>query len=206
MKFFLKLKHWQLFILLIGIPGVLYAALTMVLFSKLISLINHININPDPSEFLIIWAYMPGIILLATILFFCWFYTLGTNLHRRLPTDVKMNSLLFKIFLTIFAISTLLLCYFLYHFYSNIIPSAAQGHPPYISPLIILIIPLQFFSVFCIFYCMYFVAKSLKSIELQREAVFGEYIIEIILILFLIVGIWFLQPKINNLFAEETEQ
>ena len=56
--------------------------------------------------------------------------------------------------------------------------------------------PLTFWGV-C--YAYYSVAKSLKSIELDREAKFSECIIDAITIFALPIGVWFIQPRLNRI-------
>ena len=63
------------------------------------------------------------------------------------------------------------------------------------------IIPLHLLSMVCIFYCIYFNAKSLKAAELQRPVVFADYLSEIFIIWFFPIGIWAVQPRINALFS-----
>lgn len=46
------------------------------------------------------------------------------------------------------------------------------------------------------------VSKSLKSMELGREAVAKEYILDAILLFLLPIGIWFIQPRVNRLFNQ----
>ncbi|HMQ60497.1 MAG TPA: hypothetical protein PKE06_07510 [Flavilitoribacter sp.] len=51
---------------------------------------------------------------------------------------------------------------------------------------------------------MYIAAKTLKSVELQRNVVFGDFIGEFVLIWFQFTGVWFIQPKLNK-WADKTE-
>ena len=62
-----------------------------------------------------------------------------------------------------------------------------------------ILIPLHLFSMFCMFYLLYFCSKTIKSIELKREALFGDYIGEFLLLWFFVIGIWIIQPKINKM-------
>jgi hypothetical protein len=62
------------------------------------------------------------------------------------------------------------------------------------------------FSVIPILYVIYaffdflaFPVRVLKSIELEREAKFGDYLGDFFLILFFPIGIWFLQPRIRKI-------
>ena len=59
---------------------------------------------------------------------------------------------------------------------------------------------LGFISFLCTLYVIYFIAKALKSIELQRSARFDEFVGEFFLIWFFPIGIWIIQPTVNKLF------
>ena len=65
------------------------------------------------------------------------------------------------------------------------------------------IFPLHIFSMFCIFYCLYFVAKTIKTIELQRQVTFSDFAGEFFLIWFFFIGVWILQPRINKMIADD---
>jgi glucan phosphoethanolaminetransferase (alkaline phosphatase superfamily) len=132
-------------------------------------------------------------------LFFAWLYTIGTNLHPMLPETVKLNLKRFKIFIII---PTLYILIFVLVF---IVSMSGNGSVFGIFPLII---PVHIFSMFCIFYSLYFNAKILKSVEWQRPVTFNDYAGEFFLIWFFPIGIWFIQPRINKLFdskAQETQ-
>jgi hypothetical protein len=68
-----------------------------------------------------------------------------------------------------------------------------------------IIIPLFLFIflIFCILYAIYFNAKSLKSVELQRDVTFSDYAADFFLFLFFPIGIWFIQPRINRIFCDD---
>jgi hypothetical protein len=63
-----------------------------------------------------------------------------------------------------------------------------------------LIVPLHLFSMFCIFYCLYFNAKALKTVEWQRPVTFSDFAGEFFLIWFFPIGVWIIQPRLNKLF------
>lgn len=73
------------------------------------------------------------------------------------------------------------------------------------SPLIALILLFHLFAMFCIFYGLYFVSKSLVLAETGKPASFYDYAGPFFLIWFFPIGIWFTQPRINRLFAERTK-
>lgn len=61
-------------------------------------------------------------------------------------------------------------------------------------------VPLHLFSMFCIFYCLYFNAKALKTVEWQNTVTFSDFAGEFFLIWFFPIGVWIIQPRINKLF------
>ncbi|MBT1687152.1 hypothetical protein [Dawidia soli] len=44
--------------------------------------------------------------------------------------------------------------------------------------------------------------KVLKTIELDEEARFERYVLDIFLVALLPIGIWFLQPRVNRVVAD----
>lgn len=52
------------------------------------------------------------------------------------------------------------------------------------------------------YYIMFFVAKTIKTVELQRQVKFGDFAGEFFLILYYPIGIWIIQPKINKMMEE----
>lgn len=174
MKFLLRIKHWQLFCLLL-IP-------TLVMQFTLIG-------SGFNSAFLPVFAL---VMIANLVLFFGWIYTLGVNLHPKLPATVRMNLNRFKLFLFVPVIYISLFLLFLM--------SGSSFGDGIAGLAIALIIPLHFFSMFCIFYSLYFVAKTLKAVELQKQVEFADYAGEFFLMWFFMIGIWLIQPRINKMF------
>lgn len=180
MTWLLHLKHWQLFVLLIGLP----MAVQIITVSSVV--------KGDPSALLIAF---PLLMLLYTALYFGWFYAMGTELYKKLPASVPMKLTRFKIFLLIPVVYMLLIMAAMAFAFNN--PgNVEESFLNYTA----LIIPLHLFSMFCIFYCLYFVSKTLKAVEWQRPVTFGDFAGEFFLIWFFPVGIWIIQPRINRLF------
>jgi hypothetical protein len=186
----LKIKHWQLFCLLFGGFPLVFLAVS---FS---------------TSFLqeIVYGFVPCMILyIATI--FGWFYAMGTNLTKKLPETVNMKLRRFKIFFSIPITYIILIVLFipgviLFKLLGVSIPLDADIAYPI---FIVLIVSLHLFSIFCIFYCLYFISKSLKAVELQGPVTFNDYAGEFFLIWFFPIGVWFIQPRINKLFDEKLQ-
>ena len=177
----LTIKHWQLFGLLMGLPMIFqFVIMGSVMTSR----------NPT-----IMFAAFPIMMILFIGLFFGWFYALGTNLHKKLPETATMNLTKFKIFLFIPVAYMLFLSVFMFGMFSNI-STGGQPNPAIFA----LIVPLHLFSMFCIFYCLYFNAKALKTVEWQKPVTFSDFAGEFFLIWFFPIGVWIIQPRINKLF------
>ncbi len=186
MNIFLKLKHWQLFILTFGIP---------VIF-EIIFMREAISGN-NPWMF---FKYFPVMMIIYVGIIFGWFYALGTNLQKKLPETVKMNLTRFRWFFFIPVAYILFFCWVIFNIPGN------ENFMLQFNPLIFLaIFPVHLFCMFCIFYCLYFVSKSLKSVELQRPVTFSDFAGEFFLIWFLPIGVWIIQPRINKLFNTNQE-
>ena len=69
--------------------------------------------------------------------------------------------------------------------------------------LTLLIFPLHFFAMFCLFYNLHFVSKSLVTVETGKPALFYNYAGPFFLLWFFPIGIWIIQPRINRLYAEQ---
>ena len=54
-------------------------------------------------------------------------------------------------------------------------------------------------------YVLHTLAKCLVTVEQQRHVVFNDFFLEFILFWFWIVGIWILQPRINEIFKTPVE-
>lgn len=180
-KTFLEAKHWQLFGLTVGIP--------LLFLSSLVS-------GGDQVVFRFVF-FMPlsGVILLLVL--YGWFWSVGVGLQKKIPQDLRLNVKFFKwtvIFPFIYI--TLILGTLSYAFSSDW--DYIEQYIDLLDSALFIILPIHYFTLFCLFYQLYFVSKTIKTMELQRKVTFGDYIGELVLVLLFPIGIWFVQPKINK--------
>ena len=154
----------------------------MVLIPLLVQLIffNSYNIN----LYFVIMSFV-------YMFLFVWILTTGILLNRKIPESVVMNINIFK-FSVIIPLIYILLFFGLDGLFmdlSRLLPNTR--------------IFIHFLSMFCIIYSFGFVAKSLKTVEKQSKVSFGEYIGDVFLLFFFPLGIWIIQPKINNIFKND---
>ncbi len=177
-KLFHKAKHWQLFVLVMVVPIIIQFILFATVFRSA-------NMN-GMFVFVLLIALVPVFVLLG------WFWSIAVGLNDRLLDGIKMNLKRFKFFWTVPLI----------YFSLLIILFITNGGMRFMSEgggKVGLIVLLHLLSMFSLFYCLNFCAKTLKAIELKRSVTFSDYASEFFLIWFFVIGIWILQPKINEI-------
>lgn len=175
MRFLLKLKHWQLFVLTWGIP----VTINIYTFSKPALMVK----------------LFPVMMLVFIIGIFGWIWAISTQLHKKLPMEVNMNIKGFKIIFSVPIVYTLALTLWMaYHFYFKF-PEGSSN----VGSIIGIVAFVHFVSMVCILVGLRFAAQTLRSVELGRLAKFSDYAIEFFLIWFSPIGFWILQPRLNKL-------
>lgn len=198
-NFFLRIKHWQLFILIYTLPIIFY--------------INQMSYMLDPAwlaqsedypEMLLEnFKYFAPMMVVLTLFYYGWYWSVAMGLQSKLPPYVLMKVNKFKWFFLIPFFYMLCLAFGMELLFSSYLPDLMNGEIipdlKLILIMAIIIVPIHFFSIFGIFYSMYFIAKTIRSVELQRETRFEDFIGEFFLIWFFPIGVWILQPRINKL-------
>ncbi len=163
MPIFLKLKHWQIF--LIWILGVIQ----MVVFMN--------------TEF---WFVGLGIYF---GLLFGWIYSIGKVLNENNAEIIKK--------LNVWSIIYLI----------SIIPMGIRFHNIFsesyerLNPLFFIVSGIV--GLVSIINIGMISAKSLKEKEIGNVLTFGNYVLEFFLVLYMIIGVWILQPRLNKIMVEK---
>ena len=199
-SFFLKAKHWLLFLLMFGIPLIFQFGMMIMMFST----INATG-QPDPTFMFDMMAYFPVIMLIYMGLLFGWFWSIAIGLQPKVPKSIVMKTKKFKIFFFIPVLYITFLMLFMANMFTGFDPMNSEPSGFLFPGVIAIILPLHLLSMFSIFYCIYFCAKTLKTILLEREVSFGEFAGEFFMLWFWPIGIWILQPKINTMVNSTTK-
>ena len=170
MKQIVKLKHWQVFVII-----------SISYFISFILQEDNFKIGNITSLDL---AAIATIITL--IMFFSWTLTIGIYLNSipTKPYHIKNYILFIAVCICILGYSNLNLQRLIFK---------NEIFPFWIS---FITTPLTLWGIY---YSFYNVAKLLKSIELNREAKFSECILDAITLFAFPVGVWFIQPRINKI-------
>lgn len=175
LTFFLTAKHWQLFLLLMG---AMFIAQSMMVVNT--------PAPGSPAAFQKIVARFFVVMIFFMGFFLAWLWALGRFLSSLAPPDLRLNVTWFKLSL-------------IYPLGYIVLLGIAMQRTPVQFPT--WIIPLHLLAMFCMFYNLYFVAKSLRLAELQRPSDSYDYSGPFFLLWFFPVGIWLVQPKVNRLYA-----
>jgi len=172
MSFFLKLRHWELFLMLV-LPTVL-CWLWRVPFSPLV---------------------VASIGLFLLIVLFAWMLSVGVWCNSRLPESRRSNTAPF-----IAALIVPLLYLLMYIFFY--LPELQEGGPPEKPPLWLL--PMHMLSLLSVFYAFWFTASKYKSLAENEDADFLIFSSTFFLLFIFPLGVWIIQPSVNQLYHRLT--
>jgi hypothetical protein len=174
---FLRVKHWQLFLLLV----VLWIGSGAAQFAAIPSS------SGEPAR-----AAFPFVAVgeLVVLVFAGWLWSVGNFLQSVVPQRLKMSPTLFRI-----SVILPLLC----------IPLSALVFESLNLAVVGIVFIAYGIALAGEVYSWYFVARSLALAQYSRQVRFSDYEATLLGIWFFPFGIWFIQPKINRLYAKSSE-
>ncbi len=185
---FLRAKHWHIFIITFGIPIIMQVIM-------MVATINGFN------NYLISILF-PIITILYILGYLGWFWSIGLGLQYKVPSDIIMKVKKFKIFLIFPMVYIIFISLSVGTLFGEAFENAKDLSGLMVGIGAAIIFPLHIFSMFCMFYTMYFVAKTIKTVQLQRAVTFSDFAGEFFMIWFFPIGIWIIQPQINKIIEE----
>jgi hypothetical protein len=192
-QLFLKAKHWQLFILLFGIPMVLQGVWMGTFFSSILS-----EGEPDLNRMIGVLKFFPIILIVFSAIYFSWFWSLGIGLNKLLPDTLKQKTGLFKLALVYPIVYIMFFIGFIGYIFMSLTSEMAAVN----SSMMFFIFPLHLLAMVSMIYTLYFLAKTFKTAELREEVSFSDFIGEFFMFWFYPIGVWFIQPKVNQMLEE----
>jgi hypothetical protein len=131
------------------------------------------------------------------ICFAMWMYAIGVYGQEKIAAAgmASRKTLLFRINLIILPL-VIFLCYYAMSY-------IVKRNESEEFTMRLLYIGVLTCAIFVIIQPLFFVAKTLATLELRREPAFNEYVVHVLAIVFLFVGIWVIQPRIKQLIQED---
>jgi len=174
--YFLRAKHWQIFLLLFGtfcVAGFVSFTEARALSAERLGIAG-----------LLSWALLG----LAQLSLAVWLWSLGSFLASIAPPTLRLSLGIFR-----FALIYTPVYFFAFNiFFGDLRPL-----------LIAFVLPLHLLAMFCMVYSLYFVSKSLVSAERGEPVSFSSYAGALFLIWFFPIGVWIVQPRVNRLYADK---
>lgn len=204
-NFFLKMKHWQLFLLLY-LPIIVAMIFMFRSYYLFFTNIKDINNPLNPAEMFSFFSYTMPISFIHYIVWVGYLLTILHALNDRVPTQLKRNLTIPRLSIILPVLYSMTICLFTYYLFQNFFDfdfEKLDNLSVRWMVASIIIIPCHLLAIFAILYSFYVLAKLLKTAEKQRESDFEDFIAEFFFFWIFPIGIWFIQPRINKLFEQE---
>ncbi|MBX2969529.1 MAG: hypothetical protein KF803_09150 [Cyclobacteriaceae bacterium] len=136
--------------------------------------------NPEMISFYL--SFQPLIVTLSGLVFFMWMWKVAVSLYLQLRDKELIDVKSFKIAYVYTTVYILVAgCYILFF----------DGG---------VLIAFHLAAIFALVYCLFFVIRLLKAVELGHFPKISDYFRDFLLLLFFPIGIWIIQPRINSIF------
>ena len=136
-----------------------------------------------------------GVITLVWMLVLIgWLYAVGSAANNRLPEKLKKSTVIYKSGFALAIFYGVLMAFVIFP-NMELSPSAPPTPPLWF-------IPLHIASMFGMFYGLWFTAKQFVTLQRNEDVKFIDYSGPFFLFWFSFIGVWFLQPRINEIFNE----
>ncbi|MGF1638744.1 MAG: hypothetical protein ACFCUU_16840 [Cyclobacteriaceae bacterium] len=182
MDFFLKAKHWQIFLIVIGIP-------------VLIEIIEGLTVLSSDNEANAFRTILKLLLMVPLIALYSWLYAVGSLMQNRINSLLDTKSSYFPFLIYTSAIAAFLSLILALFYWQQLLMASAFI---YVGFGVVV-----FMSVATLFLAVSFVAKTLVMAERNAEVRSSDFYGEYVMILFFFIGIWLLQPRVNELYEQE---
>ena len=185
-NFFIKSKHWQVFLLFL-----VTFIVVQIIFVLTLSY----------SEDTIFTGFLTGIGAAGSYaLLLSWYYFLIRGLNKKIK-DKSLKTMKKGIWFIICYPTLYLFLFFLVFPTGFVITTEDSSQFSLIWMMVIF--PFHILAIFCFYYLLFLTAKTIKVADKQRKATFVEFAGEFFLLWFFPIGIWFLQPEINKIASQK---
>lgn len=189
---FLNASRWTLISLMFVTPYFIFR----FIFRNLENWDAPQNLTQFETIFFMFFLYSLVVLLLASIS--AWYWSVAIGLRKKIPEHIRPGTKFLKIAYVVFF---LYLTFPLLSILGFLGAGTILNYILFVSNSLIWML-----SIAAYFYTIYFVSKTIKMAERQRTVQFKEFVGEFFLLLIYVIGIVFLQPKINKLAYPEQER
>ena len=130
----------------------------------------------------------------ATLLL--WFWSIAKASNQRADDKFKRSMKPMSIGFIYIVLYSIFFCYFT-------VATSINSKP---SPLPMWIVPLHLGAMISIFYGLWFTAKQFMTFSKGEEVKFIDFSSPFFLLWFFPIGVWFIQPKVNQLLVNNNNE
>ncbi|HSJ67238.1 MAG TPA: hypothetical protein VK921_06175 [Anditalea sp.] len=185
MEILLKAKHWQIFLIIIGIP-------------ILIEILDSIIVLSGSGEAFTFRAILRFLLIIPFITFYFWLYSVGYLLNKRIRDHLNTRTGYFALSLWTSAFSLFFLSIFVLFIWDDWEKLMIENNFTYVVFGIVV-----FLAIATLLLAISYVAKTLLRAERNAHVHSSDFYSEFVMILFFPIGIWILQPRINDVFIKD---
>ena len=131
-----------------------------------------------------------SIVLFMVIVVFSWLFSIGSWANQNLPPDQKKNLIPFAIG---FAIPLVYILLLILIYFPSLSPESRPQPPDWM-------LPLHFLSMIGIFYSIWFSARQYMALQRGHKVDFMRFSNTFFSMWIFPLGIWLIQPGVNQLF------
>jgi len=175
MSIYLKAKHWQVFIVLVG-----------AMFIGQVLTFNSMFNGTAPNA---VVMGLPVVVMGA--LYYGWIWSISSACCKALPNELKSSPKLMQIGI-IYALIYIIIAGLFFFGPGKKLPSYG--------------VFMHFLGMAAVFYSIGFTAKQLTKLEQNKDVTFFSYSGPFFLLWLFPVGVWFIQPKVNQLLGNNKNQ
>lgn len=201
MNLFLRAKHWHIFVIIFVIPQLLQVVWMNLVFNNIGNL-EETSGDDSMRVFNEFLSFMPWFMLVTAIISFVqfgWYISVAQGLRAYTPEAVRLNQAPFWIALIPIVVLMLAMFGGMIYAIQDIERLVTWLRPEYIIPFI----GVALLLTIAMLYVLYYTAKAYKTALLKRKVERIEVVGEFFMAWILFVGIWMMQPNINEMIQRE---
>jgi len=184
METFLKAKNWQIFLIIVGIP-------------ILIEILDSFIVLSGSGEAFTFRAVLRFILIIPFITFYFWIYSVGYLLNERITNSLNTKTGYFALSVWTSAFSLFFLFIFVFFIWDDWEQFIIENNLTYIVFGIMV-----FLALATLLLALSYVAKTLVRAERNADVKSADFYSEFVMLLFFPIGIWLIQPRINEIHAK----
>lgn len=202
MNLFLRAKHWHLFVLLFVLPLLIQLTLPFQII-----VIDQMGEEPTIEELKLYFSqffesmrWLIGLSSLSGLILYGWMISVAIGLRKYTPEAARLKTAPFIINLIISIVSVFAMLYFTFSFFTELIDLGEELVTGERLPVSMFkMIACMPFNCLSVLYLYYYTAKAYKNALTRRRNRFGTFVGEFFMLMFWVIGIWFIQPGVNKI-------